>query len=261
MSIEKTKAIVLRTYKLGETSRIVVAYTMQFGKLRLVAKGIRRPKSQFGASLEPLTESSIVFYLREERDLLTVSQATIERPFLGFQRDLERLAYGSAVLELVDSLVSEREADREIYCLFRATLEAMETCERDDLEVFLWAFEIALTCGLGYTPVMDRCVVCGETDKDIIGFSPSLGGMICEGCWPEKADIVSMSYDTIEFFRKLIYSGLAGADELKPPATVRREMRRALRDFVDHHTDRKHRLKSLELLEELGDGTNAERSA
>ena len=253
MSIEKTRAIVLRTYKLGETSRIVVVYTMHFGKLRLVAKGVRKPESHFGASLEPLTESSIVFYMREGKDLMTVSQATIERPFLGFQRDLERMTYGTALLEITDSLVSEREADREIYHLLRATLERMEECGKEDLEVLLWAFELGLMSRLGYTPVLDRCVVCGSVDKEMLGFTPSLGGMICVGCWPEKADIQSMSHDTIEFFDKLLYSGLAAAEELRPSATVRQEMRKAITDFVEHHTDRRHKLRSLELLQQLGE--------
>jgi DNA repair protein RecO (recombination protein O) len=261
MSVEKTKAVVLRTYKLGETSRIVVVYTMHFGKVRLVAKGVRKPKSQFGASLEPLTESSIVFYLRESKDLMTVSQATIERPFLGYQRDLERLAYGTALLELVDSLVSEREADRETYCLFRGALEKLETCQKEDLEVLLWAFEVALLSRLGYTPVMDRCVTCGGKDRDMFGFTSSLGGMICTGCWPEKADVISLSHDTIEFFKKLIYSGMAEAEELSPSPKVRQEMRLVLRDFVEHHTGRRRRLKSLELLEELGEKTNAGQGA
>ena len=99
MALRKTEAIVLRSRHLGETSKILILFTERFGKLAVVAKGARRPKSRFGASLDLFARSSVVLYLKENRDLGLVTESTLVEGFYGLREDARRLGQASAVVE------------------------------------------------------------------------------------------------------------------------------------------------------------------
>jgi len=204
MALVTSRAIVLKDHRLGETSKVVVCYTRDYGKVRLVAKGVRKGGSRFGAALEPLMVSGVVFYLREGRDLSLVSQASIEREFPELRRDVVRMAMGGAVVELLERLLPDHEPDGGLYELTERTLETMSEAPLHALDVVLWRFMLEVACRLGYQPELSRCVRCGaagcggpvggsdrgreahEDDADEsagwAGFSPDLGGLVCDRC-------------------------------------------------------------------------------
>src|SRR5437773_7733248 len=105
MPLARCEGIVIKTYALGDTSRIVVVYMREHGLLKLVAKGARKAPSRFGFALEPLSRSRFVFYLKTDRDLHLLSQAETLVPTGSSLGDLVRLAHGQAALELLDRLV------------------------------------------------------------------------------------------------------------------------------------------------------------
>jgi DNA repair protein RecO (recombination protein O) len=184
MALVKSLAVILRTHMLGETSRVVVCYTRDYGKVRLVAKGVRKGGGPLGAALEPMTVSGVVFYLREGRDLSLVSQAEAEHRWPALRRDVVRMAYAGAVLELVDALVSEREPDPGIFDLIVRALGHVAQVPEPALDGVLWWFELALATLLGYGPHLERCVECGSEAGDPAAFAPLLGGVVCEACAP-----------------------------------------------------------------------------
>src|ERR1043166_3222855 len=105
MPLVRSEGIVLKTYPLGDTSRIVVVYSRDHGMVRLAAKGARKTPSRFGFALEPLSRATFVFYHKPDRDLHLVSQAdTLVATAAGWT-ELERLAHAEAAIELVDRLV------------------------------------------------------------------------------------------------------------------------------------------------------------
>src|ERR687891_531632 len=104
----KDEAIVLKTIKLGEADRIVTLFTRFNGKVRAVAKGIRRTKSRFGARLEPFTRVELLIY-RGRGDLDTITSADIITAFDAVRRDYPRLTAGASLLELVDKITPDRE--------------------------------------------------------------------------------------------------------------------------------------------------------
>src|SRR5438094_4392335 len=114
MSIVRSEGIVLKTHALGDTSRIVVVYTREFGTLRLVAKGARKTPSRFGFALEPLSRACFVFYHKPDRDLQLLSQAETLEPIGSRLTDLTRLAHAHASLELIDRLVWGEEPHAEL---------------------------------------------------------------------------------------------------------------------------------------------------
>ena len=117
MSLYRDTGVVLRTYKLGEADRIVVLMTAEHGKVRAVAKGVRKTKSRFGGRLEPLSHVSLLLY--EGRELDMVTQAESIDHFRALRDDLGRLTRGIALLEAVDQLAQEREPNLRLYQMLR----------------------------------------------------------------------------------------------------------------------------------------------
>ena len=107
--IIRTEGVVLKRRDFGETSRVVIVYTYRKGKVQLLAKGARRPKSKFGAALEPLTLGEYVFYYREAKDLYTLSEADIVRSYQRVREDAPRLVYGLACVEAADKILASPE--------------------------------------------------------------------------------------------------------------------------------------------------------
>src|SRR5258708_11286686 len=124
MASVPSEGIVLKVHALGDTSRIVVAYTRDLGLRKFVAKGARKTPSRFGFALEPLSRSLFVFYLKPDRDLHLLSKADVIDPLGSRLADIARLAHAQAALELVDRLVWGEEPHPELFDLLRQALEA-----------------------------------------------------------------------------------------------------------------------------------------
>ncbi len=285
MALVTSRAIVLRDHRLGETSKVVVCYTRDYGKVRLVAKGVRKGGSRFGAALEPLMVSGVVFYLREGRDLSLVSQASIEREFPELRRDVVRMAMGGAVVELLERLLPDHEPDAELYELTERTLEVVSEARAEPVGAVVWAFMLALAGRLGYQPELSHCVRCGaddcggEADATVgwAGFSPDLGGLVCARCasggeleiplpvGSEAAVLAVLAGDGGAELAAAGTSGVAAGTNGAAPGdsvaltvagyslspAVRDDITRALGLFLELHAGRSMRLKSLDFLAQV----------
>src|SRR5947207_13129246 len=125
MAIVQTEALVLRSYRLGETSLIVSLFTREFGLLRCVAKGARGPKSRFGASLEPGVRGSAVVYRKLSRDLQLLSKTDILEALPQLWEDPDRLAPATQMLELLERAHYGESSDPELVVLASHTFRAM----------------------------------------------------------------------------------------------------------------------------------------
>src|SRR5689334_14467968 len=133
MPLYKEQGIVLRSVKLGEADKIVSVLTQGSGKVRAVAKGIRRTSSKFGARLEPLTHVSLLLY--RGRNLDTVTQAEIVAPFVAIRRDLSLITAAETMLEAADKVAEEHERNVRLFMLLLTGLRALETRPRDPAAV------------------------------------------------------------------------------------------------------------------------------
>ena len=270
MALVKSRAISLKSYWLGETSKVVVCYTRDYGKVRLVAKGARKGGGRLGAALEPMHVSGVVFYLRQGRDLSLVSQAEIERQWPELRRDVVRMAYAGAVLELTDALVSEREPDPGLFDLLESTLDRIAGAQASLLDVVLWSFELSLAAALGYAPELVRCVVCGGRLDGRVSFAARRGGAVCGNCLAEEPGARPLSDSAARLLASMSPStaatrpesaGAAGpststtADLMAPdgdiPVAVRDEVSETLMGFLEEHAGRELRLKSLGFLAQI----------
>lgn len=233
-------AVVLRTYKLGEADRIVVLMTEQHGKVRAVAKGVRKTTSKFGARLEPLSHVRLQLYQGRELDI--VSQADSVDTLAPLVVDLDHLTSGLAVLEAVDQMAMEREPAPQLY---RMLVGALRTIAERSTPLVVPAFYWKLLASEGVRPELDTCVRCGETEPDIafVAFDVHEGGVLCRQC----RSGVPISQEALEVMRMILGGRLNEALDLQSGPVTHEVAGHATR-ALEHHLER--RLRTVAMFEQ-----------
>ncbi|MBI4810400.1 MAG: DNA repair protein RecO [Ignavibacteriales bacterium] len=185
-TIVKTEAVVLRSIDFKETSKIVTFYTRQFGKIAGMVKGARRPKSRFGTSLNPMSYVSLIIYKKEGREIQIVSQCDLIKPFRHLSEDIEKMAVGMAMIELVNIVTPEHAENAQLFLLLVNSLSSLNHAVKNPSNL-LFYFEIHLARVLGFQPVLDHCVTCKKELKKInddatYRFDIAKGGLACKRC-------------------------------------------------------------------------------
>ena len=180
MPLYRDEAVVLRTHKLGEADRIITLLTREHGRVRAVAKGVRRTTSRWGSRLEPFTHVDL--QLAEGRNLDVVTQAETLDPFAaGLGRDYERYTAGSVMLETAERLVTEeRQPSVQQFLLLVGGLRAMTAGAHRPRQV-LDSYLLRSLAVSGYAPSFDHCARCGDPGPHR-WFNPSAGGVLCPDC-------------------------------------------------------------------------------
>ena len=200
MPLYKTKAIVLRSILYGEADRIVSLYTLEFGKVRGIAKGAKRSQKRFGNALEIGSYVSASFFEKETAELVRLSNCDLIRSFEGLREDIRKLAWASYLIELINEMTGERIQNK---ALFRLLLFSLNLIDRGSLrEEVLRVFEIRLFSLLGYQPQFDACRRCrkGLTEEKA-HFSAREGGVVCPSCSSGLPGLLSISLGTIKTLR------------------------------------------------------------
>ena len=233
----KDEGIVLKTNKLGEADRIVTLLTRENGKIAAVAKGVRKTKSRWGARLEPFTQVELMLY--KGRNLDTITGAQIVQSFDRVRKDYVLLTSAAALVEVVEKITPDRERALQTYALLLSGLRAL--AEADPLPSVVPAFLVKLLSVSGYHPQLSACAGCDE-ELPLVGFSPALGGALCEDCWREDRGALRLSSDRIALLNRLLSSEFGErADGL-----AIREVTQAMRNYAEYYLERP--LKSLQLL-------------
>ena len=175
----RTDAVILRRHDIGEADRLLTLHTPDKGKLRVIAKGARKPSSRKAGHLELFMHSSLLIAKGQNLDLIT--QAETIHGFRALREDLERLTQAHYVAELLDHLSTEGQESKLTFDLLVATLQRL--CETHDLLLTTRIYELRLLSLEGYQPQFFRCLDCGETIQPVINyFDPSQGGILCPRC-------------------------------------------------------------------------------
>ena len=174
MALYRDRGVVLRTYKLGEADRIVVFLTRGHGKVRAVAKGVRKTKSRFVGRLEPASHVDLLLYEgRGELDI--VSQAETIDSFRTLRDDLDRLGRAVSMLEAADQLSLEREVNGRLYDLL---VGALRTLARQDAPLVVPGFFLKALALEGFRPQVESCVACGD-EGPLVSWALEEGGLRC----------------------------------------------------------------------------------
>jgi DNA repair protein RecO (recombination protein O) len=250
MPLRKTEVIVLRSRHLGETSKILTLFTDRFGKLAAVAKGARRPKSRFGASLDLFAHSNIVLYLKEGRDLHIISESSLLEDFYGLREDPRRLGLASAAVELVDRMVMRSERIPDLFPLLLSGFRALEGGKNP--AVLLSALMLKIMAVLGFRPQLYACCLCGRPiENQLQGFSPGQGGVICRLCAPQEAAWAAMGGETLDVLQHLLSDEFETIGMLELTSAEERRVAALVQQFVAHCAEDHRPLTSLKFLERL----------
>ena len=238
IGLYRDNAVVLRSWKLGESDRIVSLMTQSNGKIRCVAKGARKTKSRFGSRVEPTNHLEVQLY-RGKGDLDTLTQVeTIDR-FPSLREDLELFARASSMLEAVDFVAQERESNQALYTMLA---RAIHTVANSDSHLVVAGFFLKLLAQEGFSPSVDICVLCGS-DSDLTHFSIIDGGTSCGSCrtgFPISVDAMALLHLTLR--------GQMGAVLNQPSSAATREFDSLAQRLLEHNLER--RLRSSTVLEQ-----------
>ncbi len=181
MPTHNAEAIVLRQYSLSEADRIIVLFSREYGKIRAVAKGAKKPRSRLGGCLEPLNQVRAEFFAKESAELWRINRCEIIRPWLGSSPTPERVVFLSYLAEIVNELVQDNNANHLLYRLFIATLEAFEHLGVNQAIARYFEFWSLKLSGL--LPDYDYCSNCSRCVNDF-GFYAWLeaGQARCADC-------------------------------------------------------------------------------
>lgn len=232
----RDEGVVLKTIKLGEADRIVTLFTRGNGKVRAVAKGIRKTKSRFGGRLEPFTRVDLLIYRGRNLDVIT--QADIVDSFRPMRSDLAGLTAATALAETVDKLTPDRERALSTYSLLLGGLQALAAAGPSSV---VPAFLVKLLSLSGYHPQLGACAGCGARG-DLRFFSPSMGGAICDVCRREERGALHVPADRLQLLARLLAADFGHPAD---PQAVD-EVTRLLQRYVEYHLERP--LRSLDLL-------------
>jgi DNA repair protein RecO (recombination protein O) len=228
--------VVLRTYKLGESDRIIVLLTQGHGKVRAVAKGVRKTHSKFGARLEPM--SHITLMLHEWRELDIVNQVESVDSLAPMRADLDHMTRGLAVLEVVDQMSLDREPNPQLY---RMLVGVLRTVAVNPSPLVVPAFFWKLLTLEGVRPELDVCVHCGETEP-LVAFDMDHGGVLCRSC----RSGAPVSAPALHLMR-MILGGQMNAALAEPTSSATHEVNNHATRAIEHHIER--RLKSVAVFE------------
>ena len=247
--VYKTEAIVLRSMNLGEADRVLTVLTPRLGKLRVIAKGVRRTRSRIGGALEPFSDVQLVLAVGRTFDVVTSS--SLEDPHLGLRNDLHSTAAAWYVIELADRFCEGAADSHEAFRLLAQALSALDAPPADvTREVVARWFELALLDGMGFRPELARCLECGariEPEGNV--YSPVGGGVLCPQCAHAAHGSRPISTDALKILRHLQRSALIGVLRLRLTPAVQREVERLLHATVSAVLERE--LRSRDFLSEV----------
>ncbi len=176
----RAAAILLHASDLGESDRLVTFYTLEYGKVKGVAKGAKRSRKRFLNVLEPFNLIDLIFVSSRSGGLVRIDQADVKRSFPQLVSDVELYGTASLCCELVDLWSREGDPDERVFRLLYALLDLLA----GDISPLLAcvAFKIQLLILVGYAPRWDLCVSCGTKMGKRVYSAPSAGGFVCPGC-------------------------------------------------------------------------------
>jgi DNA repair protein RecO (recombination protein O) len=243
VSLYRDEGVVLRTQKLGEADRIVTLLTREHGRVRAVAKGVRRTTSRFGARLEPFMHVDL--QLATGRSLDVVTQAETIAPFgLAITGDYARYTVATVILETAERLAAEeREPALQHYLLLVGALRSIAE-QAHEPGLVLDAYLLRGLAVAGFAPSFADCARCGGTGPHRF-FSVPAGGMVCDGCRPSGT--VAPKVATVALLAALLTGDWAAADASGP--STRREASGLVAAFLQWHLERG--LRSLPLVERV----------
>lgn len=243
MALLETEALVLRTYNLAESDKIVVCLTRSAGLVRAVARGCRKLKSRFGASLEPFTLLNISCYLKENQELISLQQAEILKSNFNLSGQPETLVGLAYMGDLVIEFSPPYQPHEKLFRMVKACLEAIAQSP-EDLQAVLRYFEIWLLKLEGFLPDLARCAECHKSfnEGETVFMSQDLG-LHCQTCNHGSRHPLSQSLHTQLRASQKVNPLVFAQQSHKVPTKARHEMADLTHRMIGRALERQPRIR------------------
>lgn len=219
----------------GEADRLLTLYTRERGKVRAVAKGVRKLKSRKAGHVEPYSRA--VLLLASGSAWYVLQQAEAQDTYPGLRQDLTRLGQAAYAAELLDKFTFEEEEHAGLYRLLAATLGRLATGENPDLTIRY--YEMRLLEQLGFRPELQRCVVSGaEIQAEDQYFSAALGGVLSPAAGRGRPGAVPVSVAALKVMRHLQRSTFKEAQRARPPEEIWRAVEVIMQHYITYLLER-----------------------
>jgi DNA repair protein RecO (recombination protein O) len=225
------EAVVLRTYKSGESDRVCVLWTRHHGKVRVLAKGVRKTASRMGGALEPMGHVKVDL-VKGRGDLWITKHVSHLEPMANLRADYGRISAGLAVVEVIDAIPTDEAADEGIFEMLVRVLLTLDNTEFHP-ELVAASFFFKLLAYDGSEPVVDFCVNC-ESPGPLVAFDAQVGGTLCVNCRAGTA----ISAEALGLIRRILGGDLAGVlREDNPPGAG--EVMALAHEAIENHFGRR----------------------
>jgi DNA repair protein RecO (recombination protein O) len=245
--ITRLQGIVLRNKAYGESDQLLFVFTRERGKVSMIVRGSKKPRSRFGAVTEPFTVADFVCYQHSPTSMPSLSQADIIHHNQAIRADLLLTAYGAYWLELVDRIIVEKEPSLALYNQLGLLLSQLN--EGKDPEILTRILELSILTAAGYKPVFSECADCGTIwqNGDVTAFSLTQGGMVCTQCMTPRD--ISITPATAYYLRILNDLSADQLGDVNIKWETKRDMETILQYYLDGQLDIK--TKSRAILQQL----------
>ncbi len=243
----KTEGIVLKEIRFKDTSKILTIFSRKFGKIHAIAKGAYRPKSQLTGCTQVFTYNEYTFF--KGRNFYHMNQGDIINSFYDLRKNMNRLMYGSYILELVECSIVEEETNEKLFLLLLKALDVLSKLEKDFLK-FIISFEVKYISFLGYRPCLDKCVICGNANYTNIKFSFRQGGIICNKCFHTDPYGENIDKKMAVCLKALLYTSLDKLENIKIPKDVMSKLHKIMVKYILINIE-KNSFNSLDMIETI----------
>ncbi len=231
----RAQGLVLRHFEYGEADRILTIFTLEYGKIKAIAKGVRKIGSRKAGHLEPFTRANLFF--ASGRDLAIITQAETIEPYLKLKSDLELMSHASYVIELLDRFTYEEGQHRDLYNLVVATLTRLQ--ENPLVRTVVHYYEVRLLDLLGFRPNLTHCSQCG---KEIVAvdqfFTPHGGGVFCPICGRSQQNAWRVSVEALKYFRHFQRSKYSQIKDVELPQAIELELASLIERYMSYLLER-----------------------
>lgn len=231
----RVEGVIIRHSNFGEADRLLTIFTRELGKVRAIAKGVRKARSRKAGHVEPFTRTNL--QLARGRDLYILTQAEAVDVFTALREDLVLLGYAAYVIELTDRSTSDDEENRTIYNLLTRTLTRLNRGDEPNLATRY--FEICLLDYVGFRPQLFTCTRCDtEIRAEDQFFSSYQGGVICSNCGQQDPKVKPVSMQALKYLRHFQRSSYQNAARVSIPDGVYSEMETLMQYYLTSSLER-----------------------
>lgn len=240
----QAEGVVIRTTDYGEGNKILVVFTKTQGKVSIMSRGAKKPKSRHAAASQLFTYAD--FHYFRTGQMGTLNQAELVKTYRALREQLELSAYAAYMAELTDRVLEEQDASGFLFDQLIACYDALEDGKHPQIVTHLYELKI-LHLG-GYAPGLSSCVSCGS-QQHLLAFSAAAGGVLCDSCKRPGTDVIALQPKSVQLLYLLQRMDARRLGKTNVSPEVMAEMKQALRSFIDTHIG--VRFKSLSFLDQM----------